>query len=396
MDRDEVQGLEGAGKRKNGKQGLADGNADGVAVMRTLSNLEYTYLCKELQSLVGRRLDKFYELGEAGEGKFRMKFGDADLVCELGKRMNITKYIEPAPESPSNFAMGVRKELDGRKLASISQHGFDRVLVFEFENSPSMVFEMFGKGNLVLVQDGKTLKCYKKEEWKDRKTASGHEYTFPASSQLSQTPSVSDVRVLLSEKFIASSLSSLPLGSLYMKEALARAKIPEKKKGTELSGKECGQIAEEIGRIVANARPLGYAKSGKLEEFSLCTLSEFCGFEILEGKTLNELADEYFHAHAGEQEVSKPSGEAGQKRKQIEKLEKRLASQKSEVEQMEKASAEMKEAGDAIYANYEKVEALLAKVKEMKKSGAGDAEISSELAKLGAKYDGKKGKVELG
>ena len=364
--------------------------------MRTLSNLEYTYLCSELQFLIGRRLDKFYELGESGESKFRMKFGDVDLVCELGKRMNITKYIEPAPESPSNFAMGVRKELEGRKLASVSQHGFDRVLVFEFENSPSMIFEMFGKGNLVLVAGGKTAKCYKKEEWKDRKTASGHEYTFPASSALPQIPFAGQIKALLSEKFIASSLSALPLGSLYTKEALARAKIPEKKKGTELSEKECGQVADEIGRIVANARPLGYAKEGKPEEFSLCTLSQFCGFEIIEGKTLNELADGYFHAHAGEKQGAKPSGEAGQKRKQMEKLEKRLASQKSEVEQMEKESAEMKEAGDAIYADYEKVEALLAKVKEMKKSGAGDAEISSALAKLGAKYDGKKGKIETG
>ncbi len=364
--------------------------------MRTLSNLEYTYLCKELQSLVGRRLDKFYELGEAGDGKFRMKLGDADLVCELGKRMNLTKYIEPAPESPSNFAMGVRKELEGRKLASISQHGSDRVLVFEFEHSPSMIFEMFGKGNLVLAAGGKTVRCYKKEEWKDRKTAGGHEYRFPASSPHPQTPSGSEIHALLSDKFIASSLSGLPLGSLYVKEALARAKIPEKKKGTELSEKECGQIAEEIGRMVANAKPLGYAKDEKLEEFSLCTLSQFCGFEIIEGKTLNELADEYFHGCAGEQEAATPSGEAGQKRKQIEKLGKRLASQKAEIEQLEAAAAGMKEAGDAIYADYGKVEALLAKVKDMKKSGAGDAEISAELAKLGAKYDGKKGKIELG
>jgi predicted ribosome quality control (RQC) complex YloA/Tae2 family protein len=360
--------------------------------MRTLSNLEYTYLCKELQSLVGRRLDKFYDLGE---GRFRMKFGDADIICELGKRMNITKYIEKSPETPSGFAMSVRKELEARKLASVSQHGFDRVVVFMFEGSPSMVFEMFGKGNLVLVQGGKTKKCFKREEWKDRKTLPGTEYGFPAPAKVAQTPSVPEIKGLLSDKFAASSLSAVPLGSVYVKEALARAKVPEKKKGSELSDAETKLIAEEIERIVRNAKPMGYAKAGRIEEFSLCALSGYCGHEIIEDRSLNELADEYFHQHAGEAGAAQASGEQAQRKKQVEKLEKRLAMQRAEIAQFEKSAEEAKAAGDAIYAHYEKIDAMLAKVRELKKAGAPDSEITAALAKLGARYDGKKGKVEL-
>jgi predicted ribosome quality control (RQC) complex YloA/Tae2 family protein len=319
--------------------------------MRTLTNLEYNYLVNELQTLVGKRLRKIYELGE---GKFRLNFEGADLLIELGKRMNITKYIEPAPERPSNFAMGMRKDLENAKLIALAQHGFDRVIVFTLEREVKreLILEMFAKGNLLLLdENGKILRAYRKEEWKDRKIGAGEQYKFPQTPGLGMKPSADEIRKLLGEKYVASSLSQIPLGTIYIKEALARAGVEEKKKGSELSEGEISAIAKEIARVVENAKPFGYFKDGKICEFALAELIELGDCERREFESLNEAIDEYYYAN--------PEEEGEKRERKIAKLQKRLEAQKRRLEELKREEEELRAKGDAIYANYKKVEEAL-------------------------------------
>jgi len=355
-----------------------------------MSNLEYGFLCTELSPLlIGKRLDKFYELDD---GKFRISFGSLDLVAELSKRMNTTKYIEKSPEKPSDFAMGVRKYLDGAKITSFSQHGTDRIITIGFEKRMgdqsvkfSFIFEMFAKGNLILTDEvGKIVRSYKREEGKDRLIKTGVPYAYPAPSALSQIPSESELKKILADVAVSSSLSKLPLGTLYVKEALARTGIDAKRKGSELSASEISALSKAIREIVERAKPIVYMKDGAPAEFALASISSFSSYEPVPAASLNEAADEFFFANRDateEQNKTNPELEA-----KIEKAKLRLEKQNEHLISLEKEMKECDAAGKAIYDNFETIERVLVAAK------AGD-ELA--LARLGAKQNKKEGTVTV-
>ena len=281
-----------------------------------MSNFEYGFLADELSSaLLGKRFEKAYELGT---DKFRISFGQADLIVELAKRMHITKYIEKSPEKPSDFAMGMRKYLDGAKLSSVKQLNRDRILVFEFERRMgytlakfSLIFEMFAKGNLLICDEtGKILRSYKREEGKDRLVKNGVPYSPPSPSALSPSPTESELKALLAsfDSSVSSALSKLPLGTMYLKEALARSKIEAKKKASELSAGDISGLAKSLRSIVEKPQPIIYSKDNAPAEFSLCALTAYSGAEFKHASvpSLSAAADEYFFSHREEEELGNP------------------------------------------------------------------------------------------
>jgi predicted ribosome quality control (RQC) complex YloA/Tae2 family protein len=90
--------------------------------------------------------------------------------------------------------------------------------------------------------------------------------------------------------------------------------------------------------------------------------------------SFSEMADFYY---ANQKEESE--GEASAKER-MKKLQERLSSQEKTLERMGKEREAEKAAGDAIYAHFEKVEALLGEVRRMKKEGKGEDEINAALS----------------
>src|SRR3989304_5180661 len=76
---------------------------------------------------------------------------------DLGKGYHARGEREPAPPPAVRMARG--RPIDNARLETVEQRGFDRVAVFTFqkENAFQLVFEMFGKGNVVLVTGGNTV-----------------------------------------------------------------------------------------------------------------------------------------------------------------------------------------------------------------------------------------------
>ena len=124
--------------------------------MQLMTNLDYFFLAKELsEQLVGSRLNKAYQIGDK---EFRFKFhkeGEKNLVVQLGCRMHLTKYLQTPPENPSNLARIIRSKLSNARVASVNQVNFDRIIEFEIQGAEKyyLVFEMFGKGALYLLNE---------------------------------------------------------------------------------------------------------------------------------------------------------------------------------------------------------------------------------------------------
>ncbi|MEW5996931.1 MAG: NFACT family protein [Candidatus Micrarchaeota archaeon] len=329
--------------------------------MRSMANLDYTYIIQELKPLEGKRLDKFYELRP---GVFRMKIGSDSVLIELGKRLHITRLLEEAPE-PTGFVMKARKELGGRKLREVRQRGRDRIIIFDF-GGMELVAEMFGAGNLVLVGDGKIIAVYEKKEWKGRVLKPGGEYSFPPSEERELDYILDN----LDEKPIAAELVPLNIGINYVKKILADAGVEESKKGSGLTAAEKRRIADAYVRRMDSLKPSVVLKDGEPADYSLFGEGE-------EWESLSSALDECF-------------GVAEEESPELKKLEETLAKQEERLRGLESEEKEAKRKGGIIFEKYAEVEEILSAYKK-----GGLAEIERIAKEKGWKLDKKKKELEI-
>ncbi|MBR9689572.1 MAG: hypothetical protein GOV01_01585 [Candidatus Altiarchaeota archaeon] len=106
--------------------------------------------------LEGSRIGKIWRVGEVfvfettGDTKF--------LIVRQGG-------FYPSNYAPrgvaDGFSMYLRKHVSGRIISKVSQYGLDRVVRVDFRDA-SLVFELFGKGNIVFIENGLVSTSFKR------------------------------------------------------------------------------------------------------------------------------------------------------------------------------------------------------------------------------------------
>jgi len=342
-------------------------------------------MAKELSCLEGSRIQKIHSLGH---NEFRFKLysansGDSLLLVDLKKRVALTKLVKEAPQSPPQLVMLLRKRLGGAVVKKVSQHGLDRVLFIDLDakdGSYRLVFEMFSKGNLILLDEkGVVVACMRSEEWKDRKIKPRHPYSPPATSKLDPRDlTEAKLSSLLNDKKIVACLAScLNLGSLFVEEALTRAGVDYSKKASSLSPEEIAGIHSAIHSVfeeLSSPTPRVFYEEGKAVDYSPIRLESKKGLEEKEFPTLSEALDEYWGAGEEKEFESKLSKKKG-------KLEQALEIQLSSVSEFEGQAEEAKLAGDKLYEHYQEVEAVTKAVRQLHESGVPWERMLEELKK---------------
>lgn len=326
--------------------------------MHKMNNLEYSFIVTELTpKVVGRHFNRIRKISD---NIYRLKIGSTEIICELGVRLHETMLIEKT-EQTDKFVEKAGKELDNAKLTSIIQVNRDRIVSFVFDNT-TLVFEMFGEGNAILVRDGLTITAARFESWSDREIKVGSPYSPPKSA-----PSKS---LEVSDKYIIASLMRLPIGKEYAIEALARLGIDEKEKGNSLSGNRILALEQELSRIETDAKPVAFFDNEngkeKMVDFALAPLHRYQAAIKKEFPSLSAVADEYYS------KAEKPNP-------LLEKLLNRLEKQQERLLELRAEESANKEAGDLIYSKYQEIEHILAlakegKFEELEKSHAGKAD----------------------
>lgn len=293
-------------------------------------------MVNELSGLLRRH---FSRIRRMNDNTYRMKMGSQEILIELGGRIHTTRYIEPAAEG-NKFTEKATKELDNARLMKIEQINNDRIISFEFDKG-SLIFEMFGKGNAILVREGKVVAAHRYESWSDREIKAGAEYKPPKPPATELVPS---------KKYIIVSLTKMSIGKEYALEALAQAGIDEKTPGTDLTDGQLDKIKKALEKIRKDAKPYGFYKDGKMIDLSLAKLSKH-ELEIKEFGSLSEAADAYY----ANLEASNPK---------LEKLLKRLEQQKERLLKLKDEEKEYRSKGDLVYERYNEIEELIALAKK--------------------------------
>ncbi|AHG04271.1 fibronectin-binding protein [Halobacterium sp. DL1] len=234
---------------------------------RELTSVDLVALTAELNDYKGAKVDKAYLYGD---DLVRLKMRDFDrgrveLLLEVGetKRAHVAapEHVPDAPGRPPNFAKMLRNRLSGADFHEVRQHGFDRILEFEFrreDQDTTIVVELFGDGNVaVLDQNGEVVDCLETVRLKSRTVAAGAQYGFPSArvNPIDLDYEAFAAKMRQSDTDLVRTLATqLNFGGLYAEELCTRADV-EKTEDIDDAGDEAFRaLYDESTRLFEGIR----------------------------------------------------------------------------------------------------------------------------------------------
>jgi len=373
---------------------------------KTFTNFDVFAISKELNEILSNgTIANIYEVEDILILKIQTKNqGKKNLIIKKDSRINLTDYNYPIPQYPSQYIMSLRKFLKNRRILSVSQHNFDRIIIFELHNNEpegnpwKFIIELFNKGNFLLLDDNNILKIARKyRKFKDRDILANREYTFPKSRGIdfisikndefkSLLESNSDTEIV---RFLARNIN---IAGLYSEEICYRAGINKKSLGTELNEKNVEDLFNSLKKIrnellFSNVDAYIVLDDAGNEISAIpLEIQMFNSYDKKKFETFNSAVDEFF---------SKLDSEAlrtpyDQKiNAQIKSQEKILINQQEYMEELKKKKEMYYIHGDFIYANFNSLEKLLSVILEAKKKGYNWNEINNKL--VNAKHENLEG-----
>ncbi|KAK6639202.1 hypothetical protein RUM43_007472 [Polyplax serrata] len=111
--------------------------------------------CINMARYVGLRVNQVYDIDHKTY-LFRLQKTDEKIVIliESGTRIHTTDFEWPKNVAPSGFSMKLRKHLRNKRLESLRQLGFDRIVDMQFgtgEAAYHVFLELYDKGNIILT-----------------------------------------------------------------------------------------------------------------------------------------------------------------------------------------------------------------------------------------------------
>ncbi|MCD8095893.1 MAG: NFACT family protein [Ruminococcus sp.] len=161
-----------------------------------LDGIYLSLVKKELEPLVGGRVDKIYQPSrEELVFSFRLRGGSKRLLINSAAgtaRVHLTNFEIENPKTPPMFCMLMRKHLSAGKLNGIRQNGFERILYFDFDSANEMgdivrltlAVEIMGRRSNIILLDSEniiidSIKRVTPDMSAVRPVLPGMDYTFP-------------------------------------------------------------------------------------------------------------------------------------------------------------------------------------------------------------------------
>ncbi len=352
-----------------------------------LVGLEVEVLKREMEPLKGSIVRNFYGLAE---GTFSITFypglGVRRELVFSKSYVFMTGEAIPRPSLPHPFVMAVRKRLRGSKLTEISHPGMERVLRLSFSGRNGefdLILELFGGGNLLLVDDEKRIVlALKKRVFRSRRILPGEKYKLPSNPKVELDPR----NVLLDGdmevwRFLTSFCG---LGSPYIDEVAALSGVNPRELLSRLSEHQISRLSEAVSLIHKNSiedpQPTMYlSDDGTPTDFSVIRLSTVESTNRRSYPSFISLLDDYF-LDILKSEINK------EERSGIERARKEIERQEKLYETYRLRAEEYRRKANTIFQNIGYVEEVLRQIR----SGRSPAEC------LQVDYRNKVTKISIG
>ncbi|MCX8199966.1 MAG: NFACT family protein [Candidatus Micrarchaeota archaeon] len=366
-----------------------------------LADLEYFYVAKEMNGrFMGSRIGKIYQVtGRLFKIQVSNDDGKFTLIIQLPDYLTSTKRDIPSPERPSNFIMALRKRLANGIIESIEQPGFERIIIFNISSHGKhyrLVVELFSHGNIILCDSARNNAIdviYRKESWRDRELKRGVPYVLPPSKLSPFLIEPRHISLNGKKTLMAGILSQVSVAPKYLEEAFVRAGI-DPHIGRELHPEDRERLLYMIKGVCAEGNYYTYSKDGKIVDYSVAHLTKYesGGYEKARYKSVLEMIDAAYEPVLSEEEevgAAKGEDEKGRHREAaMAKMKERLAA--LEAEELRARASAMH-----IHKDYHKVEHMIGLVRQMRKQGKSEREISKALSQIDKDAQYKNGMIIL-
>lgn len=323
------------------------------AMKKAMSSFDLMAVVQELQSLIGGRFDKAYQTGDELSIRASSKdYGKKAIFTKAGKWFFIRDH-KKGEGQPGTFAMVLRKHLSNARLVSVRQHDFDRVVVIGFEKKENfeLIYELFGKGNVVLIQDGKIVNHFRRESWSSREIKIGEEYKFPPSHHDSKSLSSEEFESIIkeSEKDLVRTLAlDLNLGGQYSEELCLRSGIEKKSPTSELSNDQIGQVYQELQGIFKSIQtelsPTLVIQEEETIDVTPIPLKVHEGLDIISSESFSEALKSFVSSITEDVEEVEEDDETA-------RFERMIRQQEVAIEESIEKETQYREVADYIHAN---------------------------------------------
>lgn len=339
-----------------------------------LSSLEVTYLVKELQVLVGAKVEKIFQTDKPKEDfLFSLhvpSVGKKYLFISLPNFMCLTSFKPLFPQLPPAFCSSLRRKITNAKIVSIEQVDFERIvkIVFSTKNGPShLIIELLPPGNIILTlpdDNNKIIAVLHSKIWSDeRKILHNYPYVFPKKQLDPRTLSFEEfsnlVKTSNKDSIVKTLAIETSLGGLFAQEVLSSAKVERAIPSSEITDDQMKSIFNSLNNLFTKDISASLVDSQALP-FTLHSFA--CGKkassfnEAIASIALSNLE------HAEEREHNKSSKD------ELTKVQKIIKAQSSSLSNLEKAQVEKRKKGELIYNNYSEIDNLLKQILELRKT----------------------------
>ncbi|MHA2233041.1 MAG: ribosome rescue protein RqcH, partial [Candidatus Hodarchaeales archaeon] len=320
--------------------------------------------------------------------KIRIPQGSRLLLIEPGIRLHITDFQRQTSERPDNKVLAIRRLLRNLRIEDIRQHHSDRLVVLELggKTNATMIIELFGKGNIVVLDDSQRVVYslwYKK--MRDRDLLPGKPFVFPPPLG---DKSLFDVTVedLLHFKRDTDDIVQLGKGLALkfggggelVNEVIARSKLGPTDLVKDLTEESFEALVTNFNMIKAE---LSSPTPNILENTNETPISFHpIAFQSLEGDakrydSFNKVLDAYFspmesqNIHALKEEDSR-----------LARLRKTLKKQERRLQELHQEKLRYRKIGDSIHLVTHQLEELQTTVLTARRNGIPWSQIKEKIA----------------
>ena len=302
--------------------------------------------------------DFLFQLYGSGVGK-------SYLVISLKKGLFF--YDADRPEQATPLSMLLRKSLSERRIVSIEQINFDRVVKLTLHTGQELILEMFRDGNFIITNSGNIEFATDLREWRNRKILKGEPYV-PPSLRDPMSLEDSDFADILSESkasIVQTLATRLNLGGDMAEEVLYRGGLDK-----DLPAREATSLVPVIRKgiqdIMGEARECRsyYYKSENL--LSPVRMGHIAESPDTEYSDQNEGILDYIQSHYPTEEEK-------------DQISRRLDSMKKSIEEFKKQRDLSFARGNTIMGNLQHFDDMLRKLNKIRNG--------QELRKLNS-FDG--------
>lgn len=367
-----------------------------------LSSLEVTFLVKELQVLVGAKVEKVFQTDKPKEDfLFSLHVptvGKKFLFISLPNFLCLSSFKPSFPTLPPHFCSSLRRKITNAKITSIQQVAFERIIKISFSTKlgPSdLIIEFLAPGNIVLAlpeEDNRIVSVFHPKIWNDqRKILPNKPYVYPTKQLDPRSLSLEEFSNIIQSSDKESVVKSLAIdfsfGGLFAKEILSSIDFDHQVIPSSLSLGDCSLIFDSVSDIF-NRDISAILLDDSAFPFPLHSSKDF------ESKDSFNDAIASIALSSLERDEQKELNKSSTK--ELSKVQKVIKAQTSNLSNLEKSKEDNKKKGELIYANYAQIDDILKNITLMRKSHSW-SEIKEHFANhpLKVKIDEHKGTLTV-